>query len=141
MTTQERPRSLFTPVDLAAVAFGGAIGTLLRAGMTWISAPAPGEIPWGTAGENLLGAFLLGIVIPSLLRRARGSHGMRLFLTTGVLGSFTTFSGLAVDAVHLFEVGASAGVGVYLLISIPGGILVAWLGLHLGRSLPRQGDR
>jgi len=99
------------------VSLGGALGTLGRylAGLAVAGAGGP---PWGaTLAVNVLGAFAMGAVAGS------GAAGTpRLFLATGVLGGFTTFSALTLDAATLGEaggalraaayVGASAGLGV-----------------------------
>jgi len=124
------------PLDLAVVAVGGAVGTVLRGVSLLLANPEAGEIPWVTIGENLGGAFLLGLFTMVLFRRAPHATRLHLFLATGVLGSFTTFSALAVDVVHLAHAGAGAGVALYLIVSIPGGLAAALLGLMAGRALP-----
>jgi len=126
------------PLDLAAVAAGGAVGTLLRGVSLLLAAPEAGEIPWVTIGENLGGAFLLGLFTMGLFRRAPDATRLHLFLATGVLGSFTTFSALAVDVVHLAHAGAGAGAALYLVVSIAGGLAAALLGLMAGRALPAR---
>ncbi len=125
-----------TPGDLLAVAAGGAIGTLLR-GTSLALAPLPTQgLPWVTASENLVGAFLLGLLSAFLLRRMPGAPRLHLFLTTGVLGAFTTFSALATDVILLS--GSSAGplLALYLTLSLPGGVAAAWAGVALGHRIP-----
>ena len=134
--------------DLVAVAAGGATGTLLRVLGHTLRPQASGAFPWTTLGENLLGAFLLGWVAAWLLARWSPGHTgsrtapqaspetlsslrARLFLTTGVLGSFTTFSALAVEGVELLALAPGAGL-VYLAVSLALGPLLAWAGLQLG---------
>lgn len=136
------PRTLSARgVDLAAVGAGGALGTLLRTAGVVAIPPAPGEIPWVTAGTNLLGAFLLGVLVIRLVRDQPSSDRIRLFLLTGVLGSFTTFSALAVDLVQLAEVDASSiAAAAYLGVSVPGGILAGLAGMRLGDRAPGTGS-
>jgi fluoride exporter len=125
-------------IDALVVGLGGALGSLLRAAGLWTLPPTPGGVPWVTAGTNVLGAFLLGVVVSVLTAGTPWSARVRLFLATGVLGSFTTFSALAVDAVVLVESGHPGAVGAYLLVTVSGGLLAAATGLTVGRAL---GDR
>jgi fluoride exporter len=116
--------------DLLAVAAGGALGTLLRWGGLTLAAPLARTFPWVTLAENVAGAFLLGWVTGAVIRRRPDAHILHLFLGPGLLGSFTTFSALALDAVVL---GPEAG-ALYLTLSVGGGIAAAGAGLGLGRS-------
>jgi len=133
MPSASLDRRIGSPLDLAAVAAGGAIGTLLRAIPLMLANPVPGEIPWVTAGENVTGAFLLGFLTMALFKRAPEARRLHLFLATGVLGSFTTFSALAVDVVSLAQAGMPGEMLLYLTLSIPGGVAAAILGLGAGR--------
>jgi fluoride exporter len=104
------------------------VGTLLRAGGLHLLPPAPDGLPWVTLLENLAGAFLLGCLVGAALRHGPRSPWLEDFLGAGILGSFTTFSALAVDTVTL---GPLAGAG-YLALSVAGGLGAAWMGLRLG---------
>lgn len=138
--------------DVAAVAAGGALGTLLRASGHALRPQASGAFPWTTLGENLLGAFVLGWLTAWLLARWSPRHTgsseppqpgpktpsslrARLFLTTGLLGSFTTFSALAVEGVELLALAPGVGLA-YLLASLVLGPLLAWAGLQMGQPAP-----
>ncbi|TVR66019.1 MAG: CrcB family protein [Gemmatimonadales bacterium] len=134
--------------DLAAVALGGALGTLLRAGGlaagSWRGAD-PGEgdgfftgaltAPAGiTLLENLSGAAALGLLLGALLgsqRLARAvSPRLKLLFTTGLLGSFTTFSALALDGAVLLGLGE---------VALPDGANFIGVGegaLPMGESIP-----
>ncbi|MEX1257830.1 MAG: CrcB family protein [Gemmatimonadota bacterium] len=118
--------------DWLAVGAGGVMGTFLRAWSTLIAAPVVGWEAWATVGGNLVGAFILGYVAGAFLRHSPEGSPWHLFLSTGVLGSFTTFSALAVDLLHFADGDSAAAGGLYLLLSIPGGIVAALLGLALG---------
>jgi fluoride exporter len=115
---------------LGAVALGGAVGTLLRAGGLWAFGMPTGGFPWVTLAENLVGALLLGWATGVVLRRRPEDRVLHLFLGAGVLGSFTTFSALAVDVVLL---GSTVG-AVYLALSLGGGLAAAAAGVWLGRA-------
>jgi fluoride exporter len=144
------PRSLQSPLpslgELLAVAGGGALGTLLRAGGL-LAGSAPGDpgpslqlggfswilgAPGITLLENWFGALGLGAISGLFLARKSRSPRLRLFLTTGLLGSFTTFSALAVDGVMLMGSGQPWDAVIYLLASIVGGLVLAGLGLRIG---------
>ncbi len=118
------------PLPLFSVAVGGFFGTLLRFG---VSAILDGE-PLGTLTVNLLGAAVLGFLIgwAPWSRRARGGgSGAQAFLTTGLLGGFTTYSALALDVLSL-PLGWAAG---YAAATVIGGVSAAVGGILLGRRL------
>ena len=81
-----------------SVALGGAIGATLRwlTGQLTLRAMGPG-FPWGTVAVNLLGSFLMGVMVVVLAEK--GGNRAAPFLMTGVLGGFTTFSAFSLDAV------------------------------------------
>ena len=117
---------------------GAGIGGTLRYAVNSVCARYCGpSFPWGTLTVNIAGSFLMGALAGWLAFKAGEgwSHPLRLFLTTGVLGGFTTFSAFSLDAVALWERGdiglAMAYVVASLVLSIGG--LAA--GLMLARSL------
>ena len=108
-----------------AVAFGGALGAMGRhliSGqlMRW----AGGGFPWDTLTVNVVGSFLLGLLVEYLAQRWSATQEIRGFLVVGVLGGFTTFSAFSLDAVLLLERGslipAFAYIGGNVLLSIGG---------------------
>ncbi|GAA3817776.1 fluoride efflux transporter FluC [Cellulomonas soli] len=132
MTT--RPAHL-TPSLILLVGLGGAAGTGARYALTSAVPPVDGGWPTATFVENLVGAFLLGLLLELLVRRGPESSGtrrLRLALGTGVLGGFTTFSTLAIEVERL---GAAGHVGTglaYGLVSVVLGFLAALLGVLAG---------
>lgn len=122
--------------NLFIVAAGGALGASARhlfnlAAARWLGL----AFPWGTLGVNLLGGFLLGLLVGLLAHRIEMGGSLRLFLTTGVLGGFTTFSAFSLDAVVLWERGAHALAGLYVVASVAGAIVALLLGMWLARSV------
>jgi len=125
---------------MALVALGGAIGAALRvllamAGNALLIGEiegdgAPPTFHWLlTLSENIIGAFLLALLITALPGwNPRHAHA-RLFLGTGVLGSFTTFSALSADAHAL---GAAGGTAL-MFGSVIAGLLAAFCGAAIGR--------
>lgn len=118
---------------LAAVVVGGLVGTALRFG---IESALPGI--WVTLGVNVVGSFALGFLVARVWPRA--SAWLRAGLGTGVLGSFTTFSAVAVAAVTLASNDEWMPALAYLAASLLGGLTAAWLGLRAG-ARPDRGSR
>lgn len=115
---------------ITAVALGGALGTLARLGAEQAAAPLPFGHELAILAVNLLGAFALGMAsghgLPAL------SLALREGLTTGLLGSYTTMSAVAV-----IVSAASLGMGIaYLVTTVALGVLAAWTGLMAGRHTP-----
>lgn len=118
---------------LAVVWLGGSLGTAARFGIGRASRPVAG-LPWSTLIINIVGAFLLGLLLGRLARG--GDVGprrvVRLLLGTGLLGGFTTYSTLAVDTTALFGAGRPGGATAYALVTVVLGGLAAAGGLALG---------
>ena len=84
---------------------------------------------------NIVGSLLIGLLAALLLARAPTNEALRLLLTTGLLGGFTTFSAFSYELNGLISSGSYAGAALYLLGSVGGGLLAAAAGLALGRLL------
>jgi len=91
--------------------------------------------PWGTIIVNVVGSFLMGLLIEALALRYSGSVELRTFLATGVLGGLTTFSAFSLDFAILLERGAHLPAALYLLGSVSLAILALFAGLAAGRML------
>ena len=121
------------------VATGGAIGALLRyqggRWMTgWLGAPAMGVFPWATLAVNALGGLLMGILAGYLFRMAPAdADPWRLFLGTGILGGFTTFSAFSLELMVLIERGQPATALGYALVSVLAGLIGLYVGLIVMR--------
>lgn len=117
---------------LLAVMTGGVVGTLARWWVAEALAPSPDGIPWNTLAVNVSGAFALGVVGVLLIERLANVGHMRNFLAIGLLGSYTTFSTMAVEGVRLIEarrVALAAGYWVAtLLLGQAAGLMGMWLG-------------
>ncbi|MFP4512635.1 MAG: fluoride efflux transporter FluC [Acidimicrobiales bacterium] len=117
------------------VALGGMAGAACRYGLGTLISTTPGDVPWDTFVENVAGAFLLGVVLSALVRRFPGSRYLRPFLAVGFLGSFTTFSALAVEADQLIRDGQAVLAAGYWVLSLVAGLSAAWVGIVLARSV------
>lgn len=121
---------------LIAVGAGGCLGALLRYGMvTWLprhSAIAEVSLPVPTLAVNLLGCLLIGFFKAMVDHTTWISPNVGLFLFTGALGSFTTFSTFGFESWSLLEQGRIGILLSYVLISVVFGLLLVWLGLAMG---------
>lgn len=118
---------------LGLVVAGGVIGTAARLGLG-LALPTPadatglGAVPWATLIANIVGAFLIG----ALAAQLPGSSAVRVFLGTGVLGGFTTYSAFAVGTVTLWHAQPWLA-AAYAIGSVVLGVGAAALGLDLAR--------
>lgn len=118
-------------MTILAVLLGGLIGTALRLGVDAALPHAETGFPFSTLVVNVLGSFLLGLVVARLWPVAPA--WLRAGLGPGVLGSFTTFSALAVSLVALADAGEWALAIAYLAATLALGLGAAFAGLALGR--------
>lgn len=119
--------------ELGAVFLGGAIGTLLRAGLLeGLGEGAPGW-PWATFVVNLLGAFLLGWLVV----RFSPAFRWRPLLTTGLCGGLTTFSTMQVELLTMLEAGHLGIAAGYAAASLLGGLLGVTAGSALAPAEAR----
>jgi len=125
------------PTSLALVFIGGTAGTAVREAL---SLTFDGELPYGIFGVNIVGAFLLGLLLEALARRGadRGRRrSLRLLLGTGALGGFTTYSALAAGAAELIGDGRG-DVGVaYALATVLIGAVATVAGIAAAAALHR----
>lgn len=116
-----------------AVGAGGALGTGARHGLS-VLLPAAAGWPVATLTANLLGAFLLGVLLEALLLRGEETpRGLLLRLGggTGALGGLTTFSSLALEAQRMLADGASGQALAYVGLSLAGGFAACLAGTLL----------
>jgi CrcB protein len=120
------------------VFLGAGIGGALRHGVNVGCARACGTaFPWGTLTVNVVGSLAMGLIAGWLAFKTGSgwSQPVRLFLTTGVLGGFTTFSAFSLDAVLLWERGAIGAAAAYVGVSVVASIAALLAGLALVRAL------
>lgn len=122
---------------ITAVGLGGLLGSTGRYMLsTVIQSRAGHGFPFGTLTVNIIGCFLIGLLIGfSLNKPVMISDNTRLFLSTGFCGGFTTFSAYSAETFILFDKG-DIYMGIsYILISILAGLLATWAGIILIRQL------
>jgi CrcB protein len=120
--------------ELAAIFCGGAIGTLLRAGLANAVVIDPTQWPWTTFLVNIVGAFLLGYFATRLQERLPLSSYRRPLLGTGLCGGLTTFSTMQVETLKMIEHDAFGLAIAYVLASIVAGLIA----VHVATSLVRR---
>jgi CrcB protein len=117
------------------VFLGAGIGGAMRHGVNVAATRLFGlEFPYGTFVVNVVGSFAMGLLAGYFAYRAGVPQHVRLFLTTGILGGFTTFSTFSLDAAVLVErhsFGAAAG---YMIGSVAAGVAALFFGLAVFRS-------
>lgn len=117
------------------VGLGGALGAILRHFMNIAIARLAGSnFPWHTMVVNITGSFVMGLLIALMAQRWNVSSELKAFLTTGILGGYTTFSAFSLDFALLFERKAYVLAGAYALGSVVISLVAIFIGLALGRA-------
>jgi CrcB protein len=117
------------------VFLGGGIGAALRHGVNILTARLVGtSFPWSTLIENVSGSLVMGVLAGYFAFKGGVSQPWRLFLTTGILGGYTTFSAFSLDVALLYERGEIALATLYVLASVA----LAIGGLFVGLALVRH---
>ena len=117
------------------VFLGAGIGGAVRHSVNLGSARLLGtSFPYGTIVVNVVGSLLIGLLAGLFLSRPGISQDVRLFLTTGVLGGFTTFSAFSLDAALLIQRDALLAAAGYVILSVGLGLIAFFAGLVLART-------
>ena len=120
--------------ELLYIGMGGFLGSISRYLMQMlIAARIPLNFPSGTLAVNLFGSLLIGLFFGYIEHKHWFSPQVRLFITVGFLGSFTTFSTFAFENVELIREGNYLNFATYTLVSVIGGLLLVWAGYALAR--------
>ncbi|MBB6282568.1 fluoride efflux transporter CrcB [Geobacillus subterraneus] len=118
-----------------AVGIAGMVGALVRY-VVGLGVPAAwlGGVPLGTLLVNWTGAFLLSWLAVVFTRRPAWPPWWKTAVTTGFVGSYTTFSTLSVECVELLEQGRWGMAAVYIAASLFGGLAASWTGYALAQQ-------
>lgn len=118
------------------VFIGAGIGGALRHGVNLAALRLVGAgFPWGTLAINIAGSFVMGVVAEYFALKTGLPQQWRLFLTTGVLGGFTTFSAFSLEVALLYERGEVLAAGLYMLGSAVLAVAGLFAGLYVVRTL------
>lgn len=121
---------------IMAVAVGGALGSVLRYGLSnWVHSFVGRGFPYGTLAVNVLGCLAMGILFVLFVERSSESTLWRAGLIIGLLGGFTTFSAFSIETFSLLEQGAMAKAIGYVAASLMLCLGATWLGVLLARQL------
>lgn len=122
-------------MSLVYIGLGGFLGAISRYLISkYINTHFPlSNMPYGTLFVNLIGAFILSLLMSLSIHKLEMSKNFMLFFATGFIGSFTTFSTFIYETIILNEESFSFYSIIYLSISILLGLLFAFLGYSLGR--------
>jgi CrcB protein len=123
---------------LVLVCLGGALGSGARYLVaTWATGIFGPQLPAGTLLVNVAGSFLIAVVIGLSLGGAGVSPNLRLFLTTGVMGGFTTYSAFNYETLRLLDDGNVSVALTYVGATVVGGLCAAFVGLASVRLVAR----
>ncbi len=114
---------------LLLVAIGGALGSMARYGLSALIVRQvnPVHFPWGTFSINILGCLLAGIFLVAAEQFPAVNQEARLFIVTGFLGGFTTFSAFGIETLSLIRRGEMLIAFSYASLSVIIGVCAMWL--------------
>lgn len=122
--------------QVMAIAAGGAIGAVLRYGVSTATAGMFGRaFPYGTLAVNVLGCLAMGILYVVMLERLVVDAQWRAALQIGLLGAFTTFSTFSIETLLLVEQGEGTRAALNVALSVVLCLVGTWIGMILGRQL------
>jgi CrcB protein len=123
-------------INLIYIAGGGAVGALLRYGVSnGVHALLGRGFPYGTLTVNITGSFLMGLFYVLLIERMDVNVQWRAALMIGLFGAFTTFSTFSLETLNLLESGEQFKAGLNIVLSITLCVVGCWLGMTGGRQL------
>lgn len=116
------------------VGLGGFVGSVARYAVAlWLGGSTAGRFPWATFGVNVVGCLLIGL-LAGVFARSPTPESVRLFLVTGLLGGFTTFSAFGLETLGLLRRGDVGLALSYALGSVLLSLLAVWIGLRLAAA-------
>ena len=111
------------------VGLGGAAGSMLR--YVFYLFITTKQFPFATFAVNIIGSFIIGLVLALSLKDQSFNNNWKLFLATGICGGFTTFSAFSLENITLLQNEKYFTALIYIVASIVLGIVAAWLGFKL----------
>jgi len=118
------------------IGMAGFLGAVSRYQVEgWVSRHTRDGFPFGTLTVNISGCLLLGFLTALFVERLVPSPHLRAAVTIGFLGAYTTFSTFAYESLRLGEDGAPARAVLYVVASVGLGVMAAWAGTALGKTV------
>jgi CrcB protein len=122
--------------QLIVIAAGGAVGALMRYGMSnAVYAMLGRSFPYGTLAVNVFGSLLMGFLFVLLIERSTFDVLWRSAILIGGLGAFTTFSTFSIETLNLIENGSVTLALLNMLLSVALCIIAVWLGVAVARQM------
>ena len=122
--------------NLIYIFIGGGIGSVFRYLVQGIVFRiVPSSFPYGTLTVNIVGSFLIGFFVTFFEEKFLISSSLRLFLTIGILGGFTTFSSFSFETITLLKNGEVLNASMNIVISVSSCLIVTYGGMLIGKSL------
>jgi len=115
------------------VFLGAGVGGAMRHAVNRVAVAVGSTFPWNTLAINITGCTLMGLAAGWFAFRGESGQNMRLFLTTGILGGYTTFSAFSLDAALLWERGQPKVAIGYVVTSVVASMIGVMAGLALMR--------
>ena len=115
---------------------GGALGSAARyLVISGMNRTYGTNFPWGTLTVNVAGSLCMGFLADAIVRRFGDSMDLRIFLLTGILGGFTTFSAFSIDIANLIARDQTVSAFLYILVSVAISLAALYAGLALSKAL------
>lgn len=119
---------------ILAIGSGGFIGAVLRSYLNGvISHRVPHDLPYGTLGVNLIGSFIMGVLVAYFMYTTFFSFHVKSFLSTGILGALTTYSTFAIESFMLLEGGSFMLALVNMGLNVFGTVFMAGGGFYIAK--------
>lgn len=123
-------------MNIIAVCFGGALGAVFRYWLAnWVQSGIHSSYPYGTLTVNLMGSYLVGLVIVLVSTKFNENELIRLFLVVGILGGFTTFSTFSLETLSLMQTGFFIKALVNIALSVTSCIFAVFLGMESAKTI------
>jgi len=119
-----------------AIALGGGFGAVMRHyAVNWVTSILGHSFPYGILFVNVMGSFLIGLIVEALAIKYELPFEVRAFLVTGFLGGFTTFSTFSLDIFKMIETGEYISSVVYILSSVLISLIALFLAIYMVREI------
>lgn len=123
-------------LQLLTIAGGGALGAILRFGMSsYVYRLLGRDFPYGTLAVNMMGSLVMGLLFILFVERGLVSAEWRSAIIVGFLGAFTTFSTFSIETLVLLESGELGKAALNVTLSVTLCLFATWFGLVIGRQL------
>lgn len=119
------------------VGIGGAIGSLMRYGMTLLLPSPAGALPWGTFVSNVAGCLIIGGIAGLTANSTAISLEIRLFVATGICGGFTTLSSLMFELAQFCQQGRYLFGSLYLSATVAGASIAFLAGMMIVKAIAK----